>query len=64
MPTNKKFDDEESVKYENEDIQLELEIDNECMDEEKLKLIYNRMYSLAMNIEGDKISRRDFLERI
>lgn len=34
------------------------------MDDEKLRLIWKRMYSMSMNTQNEKISRRDFLERI
>jgi len=34
------------------------------MDDDKLKLIWRRMYNGALSTNGDKIQRRDFLERI
>jgi len=34
------------------------------MDDEKLRLIWKRMFNGALSTNGDKISRRDFLERI
>lgn len=34
------------------------------MDQERLRLIYKRMYTMSVNTVGDKISRADFLEKI
>lgn len=39
MPTNKKFDDELSVRDDNEDIKLDLDVEQECMEDSELKLI-------------------------
>lgn len=34
------------------------------MDDEKLKLIWKRMFNMSLHTKGEKVSRRDFLERI
>lgn len=34
------------------------------MDQDRLRLIYKRMYTMSVNTVGDKISRVDFLEKI
>lgn len=59
MPTGKTIDSKSAV--------ASIDIKNEemlNMDDDKLKLVWKRMQNMALNTKSDKISRRDFLERI
>lgn len=65
VPTGKNLDSKSNVSRHSKPEELDLNRDEMVnMDDEKLQLIWRRMFSMSFNTRGDKVSRRDFLERI
>jgi len=64
MPTGKVANNKKELQNTDNDIRSDDDDGLQRMDQEKLRLIWQRMQAFSVKRLGEKISREDFLDRI